>query len=73
MMERMNKHTGPLKILRFVTALAASTVAVSSVGQSLQVVTPESAGFSSAGLGAVSANLQQHIDDSSRFHQLVTR
>jgi len=61
----MNKHTSPLGILLFVFALAVSTFAASSYGQSLQTITPESAGFSSSGLEAVTANLQQHIDDGS--------
>ncbi|HBW83793.1 MAG TPA: hypothetical protein DEF79_07110 [Gammaproteobacteria bacterium] len=61
----MNKYTHPLRILLFVSALAVSRFAVNSYGQSLQIVTPESAGFSSMGLEAVTANLQQHIDDGS--------
>ena len=59
----MKKYTNPPGFLRFVTALTISTLAVSSAGQSLQTVDPESAGFSSAGLDAVTANLQQHVDD----------
>ncbi|MFZ8989991.1 MAG: hypothetical protein ACO2ZJ_06570 [Pseudohongiellaceae bacterium] len=59
----MKKYTNPPGFLRFVTALTISTLAVSSAGQSLQTVDPESAGFSSTGLDAVTANLQQHVDD----------
>ena len=59
----MKRYTNPPGFLRFVTALTISTLAVSSAGQSLQTVDPESAGFSSAGLHAVTANLQQHVDD----------
>ena len=59
----MKKYTNPPGFLRFVTALTISTLAVSSSGQSLQAVDPESAGFSSTGLDAVTVNLQQHVDD----------
>ena len=59
----MKKYTNPPGFLRFVTALTISILAESSAGQSLQTVDPESAGFSSAGLDAVTANLQQHVDD----------
>ena len=59
----MKKYTNPPGFLRFVTALTISTLAVSSSGQSLQTVDPESAGFSSTGLDAVTTNLQQHVDD----------
>ena len=59
----MKKYTNPPGFLRFVTALTISTLAVSSAGQSLQTVDPESAGFSSTGLDAVTTNLQQHVDD----------
>ena len=59
----MKRYTNPPGFLRFVTALTISTLAVSSAGQSLQTVDPESAGFSSTGLDAVTTNLQQHVDD----------
>ena len=61
----MKKHTNLLGFLRFVTALTISTVQVSGSGQSLHTVVPESAGFSSTGLDAVTANLQQHIDEGN--------
>ena len=57
----MQKRTNLLGFLRLVTALTLLTVPVGSSGQSLQNVVPESAGFSSTGLDAVTAILQQHI------------
>ena len=61
----MKKRTNLLGFLRLVTALTLLTVPVSSSGQSLQNVVPESAGFSSTGLDAVTAILQQHIDEGN--------
>ena len=61
----MKKHRNLLGFLRFVTALIISSVQVSGSGQSLHTVVPESAGFSSTGLDAVTTNLQQHIDEGN--------
>ena len=61
----MKKHTNLLGFLRLVTVLTLLTVPVSSSGQSLQTEVPESAGFSSTGLDAVTKNLQRHIHEGN--------